>query len=287
MKELMVITLLLALSGAAATLTVGEAEEYTTPQMAMDCVSDGDTVLIRAGEYVSNESIELWGTDDVCILGEVGTRLICDSETENVMWIINSDRITVSGVSATHTEPTEDERCYGNVFGIDGCDDITIEECEINGCGAIGVYTNLVDGIVLRNNFIHDNTLWAVQHEGNDLIQESHHIPGLTMEGNTILNNGGRQLDMVYSSGSSTAEFAGVLDDDGYLIFQFRNPNTEMIDSYYLTPGCTGIWLDIVQNPEVYLTYTLEFEWQEVLTSFMVYDRYEEAMEITSVSLPD
>jgi len=280
------IMLLTGITGAT-TLTVGEGEQFSTPQQAIDEVMDGDTILIRAGKYEFNDSIELWGHSDIWIFGEEGTRLICDSQVENVMWIINSDRITVSGISATHTEPADDERCYGNVFGIDGCDDITIENCEINGCGAIGVYTLLVDGIVLRNNFIHDNTLWAVQHEGNDLLLESHYIDGLTMEGNTILNNGGRKLDIVYSEGTETAEFAGVNNDHGYLIFQFRNPAGNRIDSCYVVPGCEGSWLEIYQNPEDYMGMILEYEWRDVLTCLMVYNRGEEIREITFISIPD
>lgn len=207
--QILCVLLLIGFAGAA-TLTVGEGEQFATPQQAIDAVADGDTILIRAGTYEFNDSIELWGHNDIWILGEEGTTLICDSQIENVMWIVNCDRITVSGFTATHTEPSEDERCSGNVFGIDGCDDITIENCEINGCGAIGVYTFLVDGIVLRNNFIHDNTLWAVQHEGNDLLLENHYIDGLTMEGNTVLNNGGRQLDMVYDYGAEVREITFV-----------------------------------------------------------------------------
>ncbi len=203
------------------------------------------------------------------------------------MWIVNCDRITVSGISATHTEPTEDERCYGNVFGIDGCHDITIESCEINGCGAIGVYTNLVDGIELSNNFIHDNTLWAVQHEGHDFLVESHYIDGLTMEDNTILKNGGRQLDMIYGTGSSTGELTGVTNANGYLRFIFRNSICDSIDTCYVLPGCEGIWLDIVQNPDVYISYTLEYDWRDVMAIFLVYDRGEEIREITSISIPD
>jgi len=284
--QILCVVLLISFAGAA-TLTVGEDEQFDTPQQAMDEVSDGDTILIRAGTYEFNDSIELWGHSDIWILGEEGTTLICDSEIDNVMWIINCDRITVSGLTATHTEPTEDERCYGNVFGIDGCDDITIENCEINGCGAIGVYTNLVDGIVLRNNFIHDNTLWAVQHEGNDLLLENHYIDGLTMEGNTILNNGGRQLDMVYCAGSSSAEFEGVLNENGYLIFLFRNPAGERIDSCYVVPGCERPWLEIYQNPEDYTGRILEYEWRDVLTIFMLYDYGDEVRELTYISIPE
>lgn len=115
--------LLIGIAGAT-TLTVGEGEQFATPQLAIDAVSDGDTIFIRAGIYEFNDSIELRGHNDIWILGEEGlilicnvsSRLICNSRTGNVMWIINCDRITVSSLCASHTEPTEDQRCYGNDF---------------------------------------------------------------------------------------------------------------------------------------------------------------------------
>ena len=284
--QILCAVLLIGLAGAT-TLTVGEGEQFETPQQAIDDVSDGDTILIRAGTYKLNESIELWWHSDIWILGEEGSRLICNSQISNVMWIFNCDRITISGLCATHTEPTELESCTGNVFGIDGTDNVTIENCEINGCGAIGVYTFMADGIVLRNNFIHDNTFWAVQHEGNGLLVESHHIEGLIMEGNTILNNGGRQLDMFHCAGSTTGEFMGVTNEDGYLRFTFRNPMYDSIDTCYVVPGCEGPWLDIAQNPEDYIGSDLEYSWREVMSYLLVYNRIDEIIEVISVSIPD
>ncbi len=271
----------------ATMLSVGEGEQFATPQQAIDEVSEGDTILIRAGTYEFNDSIELRGHNDIWIFGEEGSRLICDSQIDNVMWIINSDRITISDLSATHTEPSIDQRCYGNVFGIDSCDDITIENCEINGCGAIGVYTNLADGIVLRNNFIHDNTICAVLYHGHNLMMESNHLEGLTMEGNTVLNNGGWRLDTLHCGGSPISKLAGVTNENGYLRFIFRDPIYNDIDTCYVAPGCDGPWLDIAQNPEDYIGTDLKYCWIEAEAYFFDYCRSERIIEMISVSFPD
>ncbi|MCD4701900.1 MAG: right-handed parallel beta-helix repeat-containing protein [Candidatus Aegiribacteria sp.] len=284
--QILCTVILIGIAGAT-TLMVGEGEQFATPQQAIDAVSDSDTIFIKTGTYEFNDSIELWGHHDIWILGEEGSKLICNSQTDNVMWIINSDRITISGLSATHTEPSVDERCYGNVFGIDGCDDITIENCEINGCGAIGVYTNLLDGIVLKNNFIHDNMICAVQYYGHDLLAETSDLEGLTMEGNTILNNGGRRMDMLYCAGSSTGEFAGVTNEDGYLRFIFRDPMCEEKETYYVVSGCEGPWLEISMHPEEFIGSILDYSFREVEACFLVYWRSERIMEMTSISIPD
>jgi hypothetical protein len=287
MKAQLIYAILTAATASAATLAVGESLEYEDPHDALAEVQDGDTILITAGTYEFDQSLELWGRSDVAIVGEEGTVLVCNSRTENVMWIVNSDGITVSGLRATHTMPEVDERCYGNVFAIDSCDSVTVMNCDICGCGAIGVYVFNCGDVILRDNFIHDNTLWAVQYEGQNLLAEDSDIPGLTMEGNTILNNGGRRTDMVLSKGTSRGELVDIANDDGYLVMVFTGSPRDRLSVCYLSSGCRGPWLDIFLNSEDYIGSIIEYEWRQVLTVFPPYDYGEEILEITSVRLPE
>jgi hypothetical protein len=225
--------------------------------------------------------------DDVAIIGEDGAELVCNSLTDNVLWIVSADRITVSGLSATHTMPSEEERCYGNVFAIDSCDSVTIRDCELSGCGAIGVYTFNCGEIMLLDNFIHDNTLWAVQHEGHNLLVEDNSLPGLTMSGNTLVNNGGRKTDMVLSTGTSSGQLVEISNDDGYLVMVFSGAPHDRMSVCYLSPGCSGPWLDLFRNPEDYIGKRIEYDWREVLTYFPLTGFGEEALEITSIRIPD
>ncbi|MBN2587430.1 MAG: right-handed parallel beta-helix repeat-containing protein [Candidatus Fermentibacteraceae bacterium] len=287
MKAQMMFAVLMSAMASAATLTVGEGLEYEDPHDALALVQDGDTVLILAGTYEFDQSLELWGRKDVAVIGGEGAVLVCNSRTENVMWIVNSDRVTVSGLRATHTMPEAEERCYGNVFAIDSCDSVTVMNCDICGCGAIGVYTFNCGDVFLRNNFIHDNTLWAVQYEGQNLLAEDSGIPGLTMEGNTIVNNGGRRTDMVLSKGTSTGELVDITNDGGYLVMVFTGSPRDRLSVCYLSPGCRGPWLDIFRDPGDYIGSMMEYEWRQVLTVFPPYDYGEEILEITSVRLPE
>ncbi len=161
------------------TLVVGEGEEYSDPCDAFQASVDGDTILITAGTYEYDESLVLNRLADVVILGEEGTELICNSSLDNVIWINSCDRILVSGLSMRHADPGEDSRCDGNVIGIDSSNDITVMNCEINGCGAVGVYIVACGEITLLDNFIHGNSAWAVQLEGHGLICESRNLDGL------------------------------------------------------------------------------------------------------------
>jgi parallel beta-helix repeat protein len=183
--------------------------------------------------------------------------------------------------------PAEDERCYGNVFAIDSCDSVTIRDCDISGCGAIGVYTFNCGEIILMDNFIHDNTLWAVQHEGNDLLVEDSSIPGLTMKGNTLVNNGGRQTDIVLASGTSSGQLMEISNDDGYLVMVFSGSPRDRMSVCYLSSGCSGPWLDLFRNPGDYIGTLVEYDWRRVLTYFPLSGDGEEIFEITSIRLPE
>lgn len=270
----------------ASTLIVGEGERYETLHMAFEEVSDGDTVLIRAGTYQYDESPVLWQHDDVAIIGEEGARLVCSSQIDNVLWIMTCDRILVSGLHATHTEPSQRNSCTGNVFGLDSCDDVVIRNCDINGCGAIGVYTFNCGSVTLTGNFIHDNTRWAVQYEGCNMLHEEDIPEGLTMEDNTIVNNGGRELEMVYDTGTFTGEFIEVARQNGCTCFVIKDPVTERPVHYYLTPGCGGPWIEIFQDPERFRGRPVCVEWRDVRSNFMLWGEVAEIMELVSIRIP-
>jgi len=278
---------LMAGSAGASTLVVGNGQDYSTPQEAAEAVADGDTVLIRSGTYEYEGSIMLLGVNNVVMEGEEDTHLVCTSMFDNVMWIISCNGVTIRNLHATHSDPPEDQGCTGNVFGIDSSTDVTIEDCDINGCGAIGVYSFMVDNIVLRNNYIHDNTLWAVYHELQGLLQEDGSLQGLTMEGNTLVNNGGRLTEQVLSSGRETGQLMEVTNEDGYLVMAFTGAPHDRLRVCYVATGCRGPWFDLLENPEDYIGRSVEYDWRKVLTYFLPYDYGQEIMEITSIRFLD
>lgn len=278
---------LMAGSAGASTLVAGRGEEYAAPQEAIADVADGDTVLIRSGTYELAGSITLINVNDVLVLGEEETHLVCTSMFDNVMWVIGCSGVTIRNLHATHSDPPEGQGCTGNVFGIDSSTDVTIEDCDINGCGAIGVYAFMVDSIVLRNNYIHDNTIWAVYYELEGLLQEDNGLQGLTMEGNILANNGGRRTEQVLSTGRETGQLTEVTNEDGYLVMSFTGAPHDRLRVCYVATGCRGPWFDLLENPEEYIGRSVEYDWRKVLTYFVPYDYGQEIMEITSFRLLD
>ena len=162
----------------------------------LDSCQNGDSLFIRTGEYYLSESLELWEKKNIVVTGEGFCKLIAQNTDDNVMWIITCENIEVRNIQATHTAPAEDERCYGNVFALDMGENVTIRNCDINGCGAIGVYIFGTENITLENNYIHDNTLWGVQDDGHGMVypEESDNVHFIN---NRWDNNGYLNPDLV------------------------------------------------------------------------------------------
>lgn len=171
-------------------LVVGQGMEYATPHEAVKNCRDGDTILIMEGTYTFEKGLELFEKNNITILGREKVELVCTNMDDNVMWILTCNNIRIRNIKARHTNPTKEERCYGNVFALDSSTKVIIDDCEINGCGAIGVYASGCKDVLLRRNHIHNNSLWAVQHNGVGFLGEVDHIEDLRFLDNKIENNG-------------------------------------------------------------------------------------------------
>lgn len=109
---------------------------------------------------------------------------------QNVM-LIQANHIMIKGLKACHSKPIFWANCTGNVFALDNCNDIVIENCDINGCGRIGVYILSSTNVILKNNLIHNNSLCAVQLNDSNLFEETNqYINYIQFIANKIYKNG-------------------------------------------------------------------------------------------------
>jgi parallel beta-helix repeat protein len=162
---------------------------FTTFKEAIEAAKEGDSIIVYPGKYVSDADITL-SKDYVSIVGIGKPQILCTSMQENVLWI-QSDHILIKNIKASHVKPDFYANCVGNVFALDNADDITIENCEINGCGRIGVYMFSASGVVLKNNWIHNNSLSAVQVDDVNLFAETNaYQEWVKFIHNRIENNG-------------------------------------------------------------------------------------------------
>lgn len=104
----------------------------------------------------------------------------------------------IDGCSFTEYE------CHGNVVDVRDSTNIAIHACDINGCGAIGVFVRNSAGVVVEGCHVHRNTFNAfylhgcrgvriqqnvVEHNANFI--QAYDVNDLQMSHNVIHDNGG------------------------------------------------------------------------------------------------
>jgi len=196
MKSYSIYIFILLFLGSCSPLIVNvdTGAKYKTLKEAIDNVNEGDSLVIYPGKYIDSSFIYL-GKDYVKIVGIGKPQLLCTSMQENVLWV-QSDHILIKGIKASHIKPDFWANCTGNVFALDNANDVVIENCEINGCGRIGVYMFSAKGVVLKNNWIHNNSLCAVQLDDLNLFTETDkYIEYVKFINNRIMNNGNTNIN--------------------------------------------------------------------------------------------
>ena len=88
--------------------------------------------------------------------------------------------VTLSGFTAGHTP--EPGSCAGGVIEFRDCDNMTVDNCGLYGCGILGVYAEYSTGIQVLNSEIYECSQGGIQMRGTDNI---------TISGNTFRDLGG------------------------------------------------------------------------------------------------
>ena len=138
-------------------------DTYFTVQSALDAVEDGDTVYITSNIYF--ESLELNYRSDVTIIGEELTLVVADTFSD-VFFVNECENIRVYNVDLVHEEG---EDCSQNCFVVNASTDVTLEYCDISGCGFIGIWAWGFDtpcDVTARNCYVHDcEAAWSADGE--------------------------------------------------------------------------------------------------------------------------
>jgi parallel beta-helix repeat protein len=124
-----------------------------------------------------------------------GTQVRVEDTAVAVIVIEDCKNVKVSGVRVRHVKPLPEYRCHGEVVLVTGSDNIRVENCELNGCGAIGVKA-VQSSAGIANCHIHHNTFNAIY---------LHSCVGISVIGNIIEDNGntlqaeGKSGDILWS----------------------------------------------------------------------------------------
>lgn len=158
-------------------------------------------VCVDSGEYIYDDGIMIDG-ENIILKGMGNVSILCDKLYDNVIWVIG-DNIVVDNLHLMHRMPGtgQNQNCSGRVIGFDGADNITVMNCDLNGCGLAGLHDNIGNGTVyVEYNYIHNNSFGAYTDiEGNVWQQEIDDHPVFKFKNNLIENNGpDRVLEEIY-----------------------------------------------------------------------------------------
>lgn len=149
-------------------------------------------VSIDEGEYITSGGIWISG-ENIIVRGSDNVSVLCDKLYENVIWV-NGNNIVLDNLHLMHLMRGEyaGQNCSGRVIGFDGADNVTVVNCDLNGCGLAGLHDNLGNGTVfVEYNYIHNNSLGAYTDINGGIWQEEvNDHPVFKFDRNLILNNG-------------------------------------------------------------------------------------------------
>ena len=173
------------------TVYIGPNREIKDPFEYFSETQSNQFVVIEEGKYVGESSLWLDG-ENLIVEGRGKVSILLDVLYDNVMWVIGQN-VVINNLHMTHLQPggTEDQNCSGRVIGFDGADNVTIINCDLNGCGLAGLHDNLGNGTVYaENNWIHNNSLGAYTDIDGNIWQKEGEHPVFKFKNNFIEDNG-------------------------------------------------------------------------------------------------
>jgi len=173
-------------------------------QKLIDNTMDGGTVTFRPGRYVIDQPLRIDDRKNLTVRGQGDCKILLTDLWEDVLTVNNSNSILIQGLYLSHLKPLPEYQCNGGVISLTYSEKISIESCELEGSGTIGVQGSDITNLTISGCHIHDNTFNAFYLrningaliedcviENNANMMQSYSLDGFQMSDNLIRNNGG------------------------------------------------------------------------------------------------
>lgn len=144
-------------------------------------------VEIKQRIYNIDKPLEFDNINDTKFDGN-GSSFILNNTEADVIIVVNSSRLTLKNFKAKHIEPDGYFGCSGNVINTYKTEYLTIKNCELNGCGMIGVHANESKWLKVLNCYIYNNSKYGI------LVGEESYV---VIKENKFDDNGSTKKDHV------------------------------------------------------------------------------------------
>jgi hypothetical protein len=130
-------------------------------QRLVNEAADGTVVEIPSGRYLLSSPLTLARRKNLHLAFHPGTQVRLADVNADIIVIDDCRNIRITGVHARHLKPLKEYQCHGSVLRINNSRNVRIENCELNGCGAVGVMAKQ-SSLSIFNCHIHHNTWNAI-----------------------------------------------------------------------------------------------------------------------------
>ncbi|MGE0493504.1 MAG: right-handed parallel beta-helix repeat-containing protein [Vulcanimicrobiota bacterium] len=157
-----IVLLLVVSSGAFAEELTLTPENTDSLGVFLARARSGDVIELRSGQYVLDQGLVLSGLNNVTLRGRGEVELILTNLDQAVIRLEKCSRVFLVNLSARHQRPANEYQCEGAVIDISESSKILVKNCDLNGCGAAGVYAHDAKEVVVSGCRIHHNTYAGV-----------------------------------------------------------------------------------------------------------------------------
>ncbi len=165
-KIILIISAILFIASCNLTKNIIKIDKYDS--FSLSNIKSGSYVKLKKTTIILESHILIKEKSNITIDGN-GATLIMKSMSDDVILIENSDNIVLKNFKATHIEPQGPTGCTGNVVHIEGGSNILIENCELNGCGIVGLAAYSTKGLKVVKNYIHKNSKYGIIYQGSSI----------------------------------------------------------------------------------------------------------------------
>ena len=199
---LILLTFLLSGTSSASTLTVGQGQEYSTIQSAIDASETGDVITVNEGIYSENVVLTKSG---ITIMGENKEKTLIDGKRTGSVIRIETDEVTISGFTIQNNGGSGKEDAGVSVYN--GNNNTVANSILINNTVGVAIYSssnnNIVAGNMIRSNGRYginifssqDNKIYGNQIQENQIGIYSDSGRGCQIYGNNFIDNKDQAYD--------------------------------------------------------------------------------------------